>query len=630
MEFPGVVKDSELRSMVQVDSLLTSPGSPFEVEHRQIRGVITRVWKNQCPSLRDGWLNTVKTFGARTYIVAEGETYTYNEIHARVVAVAAGLAREFNVQKGDRVAIVARNHVEYIISFWAVALLGGVAALVNAFLEGSAIYHCIRDVGCKAAIFDVERYQRVHQADCIGKLFGPAPKDAVDDFGCVPGAHGGLYGVAVIPRAFDGVVPQGSRPWIGSRWGKQVLDFDDMSRRHAGASHSDLADPKMVPEDLATVLFTSGTTGRPKGVCATQRQFLVPHMIGLYQPARSVLRRNLPLPAPSDQQSAVLLLVPLFHSTGIQSCMAAITLKGDKLALMPKYSVDAAAAVIQQHQINSMVGIGFMVRELITSKHEFPSLTGVSFGGSTSAKEIPGEFKAKSPNGFIAQGYGATETNGSVCGLGVDDFVNRPTSTGTPAPVNQIVIMDPKTGCEVPRGQPGELWVSGPNVALGYWGRPEATREVFTPDGFYKSGDIARMDRDGFVYIMDRSKHIIIRGGENISGPEVENAIYEGDKRILDCAAVPVPDARLGEKVAVVCIPKPENLRHDRPTERDILAAAAKFLPKFAMPEFVWIRDEPLERNPSGKVDRAVVKEATAKRYAELQGGQQSGPRAKL
>ncbi|KAN0060984.1 hypothetical protein ACQY0O_006718 [Thecaphora frezii] len=275
---------------------------------------------------------------------------------------------------------------------------------------------------------------------------------------------------------------------------------------------------------------------------------------------------------------------------------------------MPKYSVDAAARLIQQHRVRSILGIGFMVREIITSNHRLESLRSVMFRGSTSSKEIPREAKKKLADGYVGQGYGATETNGGVCGLGVDDFVARPTSTGLPPPVCRVLVMNPDTHTEVGPGEVGEVWISGPCIALGYWGRAAATSEVFTQDGFYRTGDLGRKDADGFLYILDRSKHIIIRGGENISGPQVEDAIY-ADERILDCVAVPVPDERLGERVAVVVVPHEKFGEHQWPTPQEVVETAKRELPRHAVPEYVWIRRRPLERNANGKVERKRVKD---------------------
>ena len=527
------------------------------------------------------------------------------------------------MQKGDRVAIVARNHVEFVIAFLAVHLLGGVPALVNAFLPGLAVYECIRDVGCKAAIFDVERFRRLREAETnyISKLFGPAGPDCVDDFNCTPGAHSGLSGVAVFPRAFKEVVPEKEREWARGKAGDKVFDAPELDRKYASVAQQADAIPKVDigPEDLGSVLYTSGTTGKPKGVASTNRQFLSAGPNSGFSLARAYVRRGLapPTPQPEDEQGSMIVLIPLFHSTGIQSCLVPSIARGQKFCLMPKYDVDNAARLIQEHKIQVIGAIGFMVRELMLSKHELPSIEAASHGGSSAAKELPEESRAKIPNMLIGQGYGSTEVNGAATGLAADDYLLRPTSAGKAPPTIDVRVIDPETLVEVPTGQVGEMWIRGPSTALGYWGKAKATAEAFTKDGYFRTGDLGRKDEDGFVYIMDRSKHIIIRGGENISGTEVETAIYS-ERRIIECAAVPVPDDRFGETVGVVCVPRPDCQKQNRPTEEDVLAVARKLLAKHEVPEFVWIRDEPLEKNPSGKVDKAIVKEAARKRHAEL------------
>ncbi|EST10174.1 AMP-binding enzyme C-terminal domain protein [Kalmanozyma brasiliensis GHG001] len=621
-DFKGDRDQQGLVPLDKVDQLLTQKGSLLETEVRFIHGRLTTVWKHLPDSVRDAWMFAANEYASRPYIVAEGESLTYAEVHKRVVLTATWLSHHLSVRKGDRVALVARNHVEFVIGFYAIHLLGAVPALVNAFLPGKGIYDCIRDVGCKVALLDVERFRRLRDADedYIAKLFTQAGKDCVDDFGCTPGAHGGLAGVVVFPRAFAGIVPEGEREWAKGKGGDKVFDASELDTKYASTASTDKAIPKIKisPEDMASVLYTSGTTGKPKGVAATNRQFLSAGPNSSYNMARAYVRRGLqpPQPQPDDEQASTILLIPLFHSTGIQSGLVPSTLRGVKVALMPKYDVDAAAKIIQEHKIQIVVGIGFMVREIVLSKHELPSLQGVSHGGSSSAKELPEESRAKVPSMLIGQGYGSTEVNGGASGLAADDYIARPTSAGRAVATNEIHIIDPETLVEVSNGKPGEIWIRGPNTALGYWGKPEATAEAFTPDGYFRTGDLGRKEDDGFIYVMDRSKHIIIRGGENISGTEVETAIY-AERRIIDCAAVPIPDDRFGETVGVVCVPRVEYQKENRPTEEDVLKVARKFLPKHEVPDFIWIRDEPLERNANGKVDKAIVKEAARKRHAE-------------
>lgn len=622
-DFKADLDQSKLVPFEKVDSLLTAKGTLLETETRFIHGRLTTVWKHLPKSVRDVWLFAATTFASNTFIVAEGESHTYAEVHKRVQVVATWLHRQFDVRKGDRVAIVARNHVEFAIGFFAVHLVGGVPALVNAFLPGKAIYECIRDVGCKVALFDVERYRRLRDAevDYVEKLFTQAGADCVDDFGCTPGAHAGLSGLAVFPRAVGGIVADNEREWAQGKAGNKVFDAHELDRKYAIAAQAVDAIPKIdiLPEDMGSVLYTSGTTGKPKGVAATHRQFLSAGPNSGFTTMRAYVRRGLtpPVPQPDDEQMSSLFCIPLFHSTGIQSGLCPSVARGTKVVLMPKYDLDQAARLIQQHKIQVVLGIGFMVREIVLSKYDLPSLQAVSHGGSSSAKELPKESRAKLPGMFVGQGYGSTEVNGAASGIASDDYLARPTSAGRPPPTIEMRIVDPETLVEVANGATGEIWIRGPSVALGYWGKKTATEEAFTKDGYFRTGDLGRKEDDGFIYVMDRSKHIIIRGGENISGTEVETAIY-AERRIIDCAAVPIPDDRFGETVGVVCVPRVENQKQNRPTEEDVLAVARKLLPKHEVPDFVWIRDEPLERNANGKVDKAIVTAAAVKRHAEI------------
>ncbi|SNX82257.1 related to 4-coumarate--CoA ligase 1 [Melanopsichium pennsylvanicum] len=607
----------------KVDALLTAKGSMLETEVRFVNGRLTTCWKQLPQSVRDLWMSSYSNFGSNPCIAAEGESHTYAEVHKRALLTATWLSRQFSVKKGDRVAIVGRNHVEFVVAFFAVHLLGAVPALVNAFLPGQGIYDCIRDVGCKAALFDVERFRRLRDADTdfVKKLFGPAGPDCVDDFGCTPGAHSGLSGVAVFPRAIGGILPENEREFAGGKGGDKVFDAHELDKKFSSTAQGADAIPKIdvKPEDMASVLYTSGTTGKPKGVAATQRQFLSAGLNSGYTTARAYVRRGIapPVPESDDEQASTFLLIPLFHSTGIQSGLCPSMSRGYKVCLMPKYDMDEAAKIIQEQKVQIILGIGFMVREIVLSGYDLPSLQVLSHGGASSAKEIPEESRAKMPNILVGQGYGSTEVNGAASGLGADDYRLRPTSAGKAPPTIDIRIIEPDTLLEVENGKSGEIWIRGPSVALGYWGKKKATEEAFTRDGYFRTGDLGRKEDDGFIYIMDRSKHIIIRGGENISGTEVETAIYS-ERRIIDCAAVPIPDDRFGETVGVVCVPRKENQKKNRPTEQDVLAVARKLLSKHEVPDFIWIRDEPLERNANGKVDKAIVKEAARKRHAEM------------
>lgn len=182
--------------------------------------------------------------------------------------------------------------------------------------------------------------------------------------------------------------------------------------------------------------------------------------------------------------------------------------------------------------------------------------------------------------------------------------------------------MDPASGKHVKQGDSGELWIRTPGRALGYWNRPEDTAAAFLDDGWFRSGDLARIDEDGFLYIVDRVKDIIVRGGENISCTQVETAVY-AHPSVLHCVAVAVPDERLGEKVAVVCVPHEGTT--DLPSEGEIIAAAAKTLPKYALPEYVWVRRDPLERNQSGKVLRNTVRQACIEHVKNRKGAAKEG-----
>ncbi|PWN47289.1 acetyl-CoA synthetase-like protein [Violaceomyces palustris] len=609
MDFKGHIPQSNLVPWTEVNKILHQKGSPFEIQNKCINGRTTKIWKNLPESVRDAWCSSAKEFSKRICIVAEGERFTYAQIQSEAILCSYWLSKEFGVRKGDRVSIVCRNCVEFVVAYYATHLLGAVPALVNAFLEGQQMYDCIRDVGSRVVIADYERWEKIKAAGKVEALFRPV-SSTLDGFTHFDLEQQGISGLVVFPREKEGLVPKARRDWA-SGFGSGVRCWEELKSSYSSTCPSKPPSVKIYPEDIGSILFTSGTTGTPKGVFSTHRQFLSNAFSTGASTARSLLRRGLPLPPPSTDETAPrsILLIPLFHSTGIQSGLVPRCMKGSMICLLPKYTVDDAARMIQREKVDTVLGIGFMVRELCNSKHDLSTVIGWSHGGSSSAKELPFETQRKTPGAFVGQGYGLTEVNGAATGLAGDDYLERPTSAGIPGPVTEVMVVDVETGVEVPRGTPGELWIKGPQVACGYWNRPKATAEVFHPDGWFRSGDIAKMDEEGYIYILDRSKHIIVRGGENISGTEVENAVYE-EARIIDCCAVPLPCPRLGERVAVVCVPRPEFQQGSerRPTREDVVRACSKVLPKQFVPEYVWIRDEPLERNANGKVDKSIVK----------------------
>ncbi|OCB89617.1 long-chain-fatty-acid-CoA ligase [Sanghuangporus baumii] len=585
-----------------------------ETERVIIDDRVVKVYKHLPPNIRTFWLSRAAAWQDRDYIVFESERYTYGQVAERASKLASLLYTKYGVRKGDRVAIIMRNYPEFMISFWAIHLLGAVSTMINAWAPRAPLLHCIVTTDPKVIIVDPERAVQL----CTDGLLDEARLKSR-----------GLYKVFVVRSTR--IVGVGQNPGVRAKWKsagitplETALDaytgpIDAWnSPLHSSADSStqgqsltgSSAGP--LPDDNATIFFTSGTTGFPKGVLSTQRSFLTNTFNTFLAKFRAMLRKGEDLPdlgaAASEPQKGVLISVPLFHVTGLTSAAMSSTALGGKIAFMHKWDKEEAALLIKRECLTSAGGVPSMIMDLIESSLDSAGnsfLESLACGGAPSAETMPREVARRFGAGVDAgQGYGLSETNAvaaSIQGEGMytrtphtmhhanlmifvwlvcKDFIARPTSTGLPTPVNDLLVVDPVTLKVLPPGEVGELWIKGANVMRGYWGDKEATRKAITRDGWFKSGDSAYIDEEGFLFIKDRIKDIIIRvkdiiirGGENIHSTEVENALY-ADERILDAAAVSVPDPRLGELVAAIVATRPHY--KGQVAEEDVIENARK------------------------------------------------------
>ncbi|KAF9568919.1 acetyl-CoA synthetase-like protein [Agrocybe pediades] len=578
---------SPKRSLAEVNAFLTGPGQMHETETRLIDGLLLRVYKNLWPSLRVFWLWAANEHKDAVYAVFENQRHTFADVSQRSLKAAAMFRDVYGVHKGDRVVICSRNFPEVLVAFWACHLLGAVSALANAWSPLDTLRYCIARTECKLIIVDPERADRLEHIS--HKLMEEAKSNGI----LVLEAH------------------EGKGSWAGMEsWASALESFK-------GDPRSILTmELNIAPEDNATILFTSGTTGMPKGVLSTQRQFITNVLNVVYGGRRAALRRgdDIPLP-PVGPQKGILLSVPLFHVTGLTSLSMLATMSGLKVVMMRKWNAEEGARLIKNENVAVAGGVPSMVSDLADSSGAGQPLDSLMFGGAPAHNSLAVRAQQAFPTASLSQGYGLTETSSVAVGFSGEDYLARPTSCGLPTPINDIVIVN--NGVCVPPGTVGEVWIRGPNVMKGYWRDQEATDKVLTKDGWFKSGDLGCLDEEGFLYIRDRIKDIIIRGGENIDSVSVENAIYV-DERVLEVAAVGVPDKRLGELVAAVVSVKPAH--HGKVTEASLIELARKSLPKFAVPVMILVQNEPFERTPSGKIiktDLRKVAEAAWMKRAE-------------
>ena len=557
----------------EIDRTLTTPGQFFEIENLEVRGTPVRAWKHAPASLLEVLAASRAHPADRPFIVLGDVRVDYGEHTRRVAALARRLVRDFGVRRGDRVVIAMRNYPEWSIAFFATTAIGAVAVPLNAWWTGAELAFGISDSGARVVVADGERLARL------------TPQlDQLD--------VGAVLGVRLDDRPVDSVLP------------------DSVVPMEVAGDRDELPHIELAPEDLATIFYTSGTTGRPKGVVGTHRNICTNLVNLMYVGARAGMRTpdasNVRAPA---TPAVVLVPVPLFHATGCHSVLVAQLFFGGTLVLMRRWDPAVAVQLIERERVTTLTGVPAMTWELLgvpdLESHDLSSLRSMGGGGAAAPPEIVRRAERRLPGRGVSNGYGLTETSSLVASNSGADYVTRPDSVGVPVPVCEVRIVD-AAGGDVPTGGEGEVWIRGPNVVPGYWHRPEETAATFT-DGWCHTGDIGRVDDEGFLFIVDRAKDIVIRGGENISSAEVEAALFE-HPAVADVAVVGVPHQVLGEEVAAVV----ELRRGQTATPDELRAHVAERLAAFKVPEVIVFRDEPLPRNPAGKVLKRQLRDEIA------------------
>jgi len=563
-------------SIAQAHGLLTSPGMPFEMETKTIRGVEMRVWKNQPPTLRS-IVEAARAHGEKVLLVYEDERVTFEAYYRAVSAFGRELQAQ-GVGKGDRVAIIMRNLPEWVVAFYGAASIGAIVTPLNAWWTGAELEYGLTDSGAKIAIMDAERYQRLieHLPRCpdLARVYVSREVEEI--------AH-------PLVTKLESVIG-GANDW-------------------AGLPDQALPEAEVDADDEATIFYTSGTTGKPKGALATHRGVNSNILSGACAGARAFLRRGErpPEPDPNAPQRSTLLSVPFFHATGCFAVLNPSLFGGAKLVLMHKWDVIRAFELIQRERIQSAGGVPTIAWQLIEhplrSNYDLSSLESVAYGGAPSAPELVRKIKETFPKSAPGNGWGMTETCATVTTHGAEDYANRPMSCGPAVPVAELQIRDPADGVTVLGvNEVGELWAKGPMIVKNYWNKPEATAQTFV-DGWVRTGDLARVDEEGFCFIIDRAKDMLIRGGENIYCIEVENVLYD-HPAVMDAALVGIPHKTLGEEPGAVVTLKPGA----EATEAELRAHVAEHLAAFKVPVKVKFWHETLPRNANGKILKNELK----------------------
>ncbi|KCZ61411.1 class I adenylate-forming enzyme family protein [Hyphomonas atlantica] len=549
---------------------LTGPGGEFEIVEAEVLGNRLRVYKNAPPSVREVWLSTLQ-FPERDYLVYQDERWTYADAHRDVASAAAWMAEQ-GVKPGDRVAIAMRNYPEWMLLYWACVATGVVVVGMNAWWTPEEMDYALKDSEPKVLFADSERLERALSIDGVTDRMK-------------------VVGV----RAPDAPAP--------------VIQWSDVLA-HGG----DLPQVTVDPDSDACIFYTSGTTGFPKGAQLTHRG-CVSNLLNMAFSAASTMlataRATGEMPPPPEEAPVPvgLITTPLFHVTANNCAAYLITAAGGKIVLMYRWDAGEALKLVETEKVTAMSGVPIMARELINhpdfATTDTSSLQTLGGGGAQLPPDLVHKIDSSVETARPNTGYGMTETCGIITSVSADFFIDKPDSAGPAMPNFEAKCVN-ELGETLPQGEVGELWVKGSSVIKGYINRPEATAESIT-DGWLHTGDIARIDEDGFIFIVDRKKDMVLRGGENVYCAEVEAAVYRHPS-VAECSVFGVPDDRLGEEVGVAIVLKPgEDVSADALREH-----CAGIMAKHKVPRYVWFLTA-LPRNASGKFVKRDLKEQLTK-----------------
>jgi long-chain acyl-CoA synthetase len=555
-------------TFLEANAAVTGPGQIFELIDAEVRGVKMKVFKNSPAHLGQVFAGS-RGHGDKTFLVYEDEIITFAQAADRIDALASLLVNTYGVKKGDRVAVAMRNFPEWVMSFAAIISVGAVNVSMNSWWTEDEMDFALEDSGATVLICDQQRFD-IGAASCVKK------------------------NIKVLVVRAEKPLPAGVDKW------EEVLPLGD---KHPGADIS--------PDDDATILYTSGTTGRPKGAVSTHRAIISSIMAfsarnTIFQMSGTKLKD---VDGP-EVPTSFILIVPLFHVTGCVPVMLSCFVAGLKLAIMYKWDPEKALEMIEREQITNFVGVPTQSWDLVNSpafeKYDTSSLRAVGGGGAPSPTSLVGKVNDKVKNGNPQLGYGMTETNAFGPAITGSDYLSHPTSTGRASWPMMVEVRDENLK-PVPTGQSGEIWFFGPMLIRGYWNRPDATAETIV-DGWLRSGDLGRLDADGYVYVEDRVKDMILRAGDNVYGAEVESAIYE-HPAIHEAAVFGVPHERLGEEVGVAILVNDGMTL----TPEELWAFLDEKIAKYKIPTQVVIMAEPLPRNAAGKFLKRELQQKVVK-----------------
>ncbi|EAQ28767.1 AMP-dependent synthetase and ligase [Erythrobacter sp. NAP1] len=555
---------------------LTKEGQPFHTTPYERDGTSMPAFTVAPPTLAHYFAHFCNEHKDVPFIVDGDVRLTFGEAYGAAMCVAESLVTEHGIEKGDRVGIAARNSANWMIAYMGIAMAGGCVTLLNGFWGGEELAYGIRLAECKIVLADAGRAKRLEGTEHGAKLVMMDHNSPAE----------GLANV----------------------WKAPADQASSVAMQMLG---------QLGPDDLATILYTSGSTGNSKGAWSDHRGVVAGVMSYVSQSAMAKILLESRGEDVSAQPCA-LVAVPLFHVTGEVPLFLQSYAIARKLVLMPKWDAEEALRLMDAEKVTYFVGVPLMSYEIAThpnrEKYDLSACKSFAAGGAPRPVEHVTKIKEAFPGGFPLLGYGLTETNAVGCGNFNENYLAKPGSTGRPSqPMVELGILD-DDGNHVEQGKVGEVCIRSVANFRGYWNNEEATKAAFTDDQFFRTGDLGYVDEDGYLFIVDRKKDIIIRGGENITCIEVEDAIYAHDD-IAECSVFGLPDERMGEVPAAIFRVKNGRDAVSAAQLREfLLSRIAPF--KVPLEEHIWVTDEPLPRLGTQKIDKKSLREAYTKQLA--------------